>query len=149
MASSHASATTTGRSSGWRRLLHRGRAALLLGWFAMWFGTMGYAACAIPAGPPDGSGAVAAVGAIDYAPGALGVPSHGDDPRCQSSPEAGAAPLPALASCVHGQAAANVSLPVATQPLVVRAADRLVRVQVVDVSLSAPALYLRTQRLLI
>jgi len=132
-----------------RRLLRRGRLVLVLGWLAMWVGTIAHADCAIRFAPAGSSGTAVQTGVADHAPAPLYPEFDSDNPDCQQLLEASAAPQAAVALPVSDQKSANFTLPPAAPPLVVQPVDRLTRDDLFHRLLPSRALYVRTSRLLI
>ena len=132
-----------------RRLLRRGRLALVLGWLAMWLGAIAHADCAVGLAPTGASGTVVQTGATDYAPAPQYPDLDSDGPDCQQLLEASAAPQAAAALPVSDHESLNFTLPPAAPPLVVRPVDRLTRADLLHLTPSSRSLYLRTSRLLI
>lgn len=135
-------------SLGVRRLLRRGRLALVFAWLALWLGGIGFAYGVVPLAQAGSGRNVGQSDVLDHGP----APHHHqyawNDPDCRESRNASTALQQAVPSRVSGDESANPALPPAVQPRAVRADDQLPGYH----SYPRPpgrALYLRILRLLI
>jgi hypothetical protein len=131
-----------------QRLLRPSRVALVLGWFALWLGAVGYTYCAVPLAPASASSNVQQSGAFDYSRAPQHPRSDSDVPDCRQWVNASTVSQPAAPAPVSGDKTSNLTLPSAARSLALRGDDRILRYHLYPRPPGRP-LYLRTLRLLI
>lgn len=141
--------STSTASFGVRRLLHRGRLALVLGGFALWLGTIAHTVCAVPLLPAGSSGTIGQVGTIDYTSALQHAASDSGAPFCQRLLDASTAAQSGAVLCRRDDRAADLLTASAPQPLIVRGDGWIVENYPRRLPPPGCPLYLRTLRLLI
>lgn len=132
-----------------RRFLRRGRLALVLGWFALWLGSVAQAACAVPLLPAGPSGTVAQVGTIDYTSAPQYSASDSGAPYCEQLLDASKAAQSAAVRRAPDDRAAGLLPASAPQLFIVRGDGSFVANYPNRLPPSGRTVYLRTLRLLI